>query len=114
MAILFAPDGQPVEVQDCLVSDFITRHGCRYDNPRPIIAAIQPENPKSTEPELKLPENPNLININKAALKTLTDLSKGTIADAKKIIEGRPYDTIESVIAVGGDVWYALRDKISF
>ncbi len=125
--ILYSPCGQSVEVPSGLVADFVGSKGYCYENPRPaaVVITIAPKVALDLDTDL-IPETPlisdlqplenfNLVNINKATLKALTDLSKTiSIAEAKKVIESRPHETIESVIAVGGKDWYALRDKISF
>ena len=106
MPILFHVEtGQPVLVNVIAVDSFL-RNG--YRSEPPTVDAI-PSNE-----QLPL-EDDSKILINSASLKDLAEQFGLSTAQAKELRDGRPYASIEDLIAKIKDVdWLSLSPKISF
>ena len=89
MPILFSPDGQGVQVHEMQVNNFL---GMGYrttapDEPKPV------PRPTPTEPSAEL------IKINSASLKDLSEKLGLTTAQSREVRDGRPYADVEDLIA---------------
>lgn len=89
MPILFSPDGQGVQVHEMQVNNFL---GMGYrttapDEPKPV------PQPAPTEPSAEL------IKINSASLKDLSERLGLTTAQSREVRDGRPYANVEDLIA---------------
>jgi DNA uptake protein ComE-like DNA-binding protein len=105
--ILYSPDGQAVEVMPGRERTLL-KQGYRAT---PLVPT---EFVQASESILKLIRTTGTIDLNTADLKTLTDLPQVGIAIAKRIIQHRPYKTVEDVIAAVPEVtWLELRDRIA-
>ena len=105
--ILYAPDGQPVQVFD--VSAFL-RLGYSVNPPS------QPNQPKQAiAPSLAvLTELTGSIDINTAPIKELQSLPQIGVAIAKKIIAARPYKDVTDLLNKIPDIaWLDLRNQIT-
>lgn len=107
MPILFDREtGQPVMVNPISVDNFL-RNGYRSDPP--IVDALPTDNQQSP------PEDDGKILINSASLKDLAEQFGLSTAQAKELRDGRPYASIEDVIAkISGVDWLSLSSKISY
>ncbi len=89
MPILFSPDGQPVQVHEMQVNNFLAM-GYRItapDEPKPV------PQPAPTEPSAEL------IKINSASLKDLSEKLGLTTAQSREVRDSRPYTNVEDLIA---------------
>lgn len=105
--ILYAPDGQPVQVFD--VSAFL-RLGYSVNPPS------QPNQPKQAiAPSLAvLTELTGSTDINTASIKELQALPQIGVAIAKKIIAARPYKDVTDLLNKIPDIaWLDLRNQIT-
>ena len=105
--ILYAPDGQPVQVFD--VPAFL-RQGYSVHPPS------QPNQPKQAiAPSLAvLTELTGSIDINTAPIKELQSLPQIGVAIAKKIIAARPYKDVTDLLNKIPDIaWLDLRNQIT-
>ena len=100
MPIFFSPDGQGVQVHEMQVSNFLAM-GYRI---------VDPNEPKSapTEPSAEL------IKVNSASLKELTEKLGLTTAQSKEVRDSRPYASVEDLIAKISAVPWAAFQNISY
>lgn len=101
--ILYSIHGEAREIPDSCVDRFLSE-GFRRTLPG---AAVEPTAPTSAET--------SLLPVNTASLKDLVSLPLVGTAIAKKIIQFRPYSSIEDLIEkIEGVDWMALESRISF
>jgi DNA uptake protein ComE-like DNA-binding protein len=97
MPIFFSPDGQGVQVHEMQVSNFLAM-GYRI---------VDPNEPKS-EPSAEL------IKVNSASLKELTEKLGLTTAQSKEVRDSRPYASVGDLIAKISAVPWAAFQNISY
>lgn len=120
MPILYAPDGMPVEVPNTEIAAFV-RRGFRSSNP------LVPTSTKSEIENSAVSDRPivtdsllqsNLLNVNSCSLKDITTSLKLSTAIARKIIDNRPYQNVEDLIAKvelpKDSDWLALNHKLTY
>lgn len=88
MPILFSPDGQGVQVHEMQVNNFL---GMGY-------RTTAPDEPKPV-PRPTPTESAELIKINSASLKDLSEKLGLTTAQSREVRDGRPYANVEDLIA---------------
>ncbi|MFM6826746.1 MAG: hypothetical protein ACKPKT_13565 [Dolichospermum sp.] len=106
MPILFSLDGQGVQVHEMQVNNFL---GMGYrttvpDEPKP---ASKPT-PTPTEPTAEL------IKINFASLKDLSEKLGLTTQQSKEVRDGRPYANVEDLIAKVSTITWIGIENISY
>jgi len=104
MPILFSPDGQGVQVHEMQVNNFL---GMGYRTTAPDESKPAPQ-PAPTEP------NAELVKINFASLKDLSEKLGLTTAQSKEVRDGRPYADIEDLIAKIPAVTWTGYQNISY
>jgi len=106
MAILYSPDGQPVQVFGTYINDFL-RQGYSVNPPD------QPEQAIAS-PLSVLTELTGSIDVNTASIKELQTLPQIGVAIAKKIVAGRPYKDVTDLVNKIPDIgWFDLRNQIT-
>jgi len=106
MAILYSPDGQPVQVFDSYINDYL-RKGYSTISPNRSEAAIAPS-------LAVLTELTGSIDVNTAPIKELQSLPQIGVAIAKKIIAARPYKDVTELLNKIPDIaWLDLRNQIT-
>jgi hypothetical protein len=119
MPIMYEPQyGMPVLVPDGRENDFLAlgyRSTPPYTPPPP---APSPEGESTPTGEQTPPleeETTGLVKINSASLKELTERCGLSTAQAKELRDGRPYATVEDLIAKIPDIsWTQLSPQISY
>lgn len=106
MPILFAPDGQGVQVPEMQVNSFL-QQGYRTTDPTEVKPAPSPVTPPK-EPDT------SLILINSASLKDLTEKLGLTTAQSKEVRDGRPYASVEDLIAKIPAVQWTTFTNLSY
>ncbi|NWF61782.1 MAG: hypothetical protein HXY43_21615 [Fischerella sp.] len=114
MPIMYEPQhGMPVQVPDGRENDFLAL-GYRTTPPY----TPPPPTPKPTGeqiPENKEEEAPGRVKINSASLKELSERFGLSTPQAKELKDGRPYATVEDLIAKIPDIdWVTLSTQINF
>lgn len=89
MPILFSPDGQGVQVHEMQVNNFL---GMGY-------RTTAPDKPKPVPQPAPTETSAELIKINSASLKDLSEKLGLTTAQSREIRDGRPYANVEDLIA---------------
>lgn len=119
MAIVYEPTtGQPVFCSDGRVADFL-RQGYRSVPPGDAPTLPPPEDPaESTDQDVvgivrELTALTGALDINSASLKELVTLPGVGTAMGKQIQQGRPYATVEDLIAKVPDIsWLSMTNLI--
>lgn len=91
MPILFSPDGQGVQVHEMQVNNFL-QQGYRTTDP----SEVKPPAPQPTAPS---EPNAELVKVNSASLKDLSERLGLTTAQSREVRDGRPYANVEDLIA---------------
>lgn len=104
MPILFSADGQGVQVHEMQVNNFL-QQGYRTTDPTEPKTAPAPVETPPKEPDT------GLILINSASLKDLTEKLGLTTAQSKEVRDGRPYASVEDLIAkIPAVAWTAFTN----
>jgi hypothetical protein len=119
MPIFYEPQyGMPVEIPDGRENDFL-QLGYRREPPQ----NPQDRPPTKKEEEIKIfspvadhaPPGAGFIQVNSASLKELSENLGLSTAQAKDLQKGRPYKTVEDLIAkIPGVSWVTLNSLISY
>ncbi|MFO0054164.1 MAG: hypothetical protein ACK53Q_14665 [Dolichospermum sp.] len=106
MPILFAPDGQGVQVHEMQVNSFL-QQGYRTTDPTEVKLPV----PQKTAPT---ETNAELVKINFASLKDLTEKLGLTTQQSRELRDGRPYTSVEDLIAKVPAVTWTTFENISY
>ncbi|MFY7886419.1 MAG: hypothetical protein ACOVOV_16400 [Dolichospermum sp.] len=119
MPILFAPDGQGVQVHEMQVNSFL-QQGYRTTDPTEVKLPV-PQKTAPTEVKLPVPQktaptetNAELVKINFASLKDLTEKLGLTTQQSRELRDGRPYTSVEDLIAKVPAVTWTTFENISY
>lgn len=104
MPILFSPDGQGVQVHEMQVNGFL---GMGY-------RTTAPDEPKPSPQTAPTEPSAELILINSASLKDLTEKLGLTTAQSREVRDGRPYAGVEDLIAKIPVVTWTGYQNISY
>lgn len=121
MPIMYEPqNGMATFVPEGMENDYLAK-GYRTTPPKqPLpVPAInqQPQNQQTStnDGDEDKDQTPGVVKINSTTLKELTERFGLSTAQAKELREGRPYATVEDLIAKISDIdWVALSPQISF
>jgi len=105
MPIFFSPDGQGVQVHEMQVNNFL---GMGYRTTAPNEPKPMPQEAAPTE------TNSVLIKINSASLKDLTEKLGLTTQQSKELRDGRPYASVEDLIAKIPAVTWTTFTNLSY
>jgi len=106
MAIVYSPDGQPVQVFNSYIEDYLKKG----------YSTAEPNRPESliASPLAALVELSGSIDINTASMKDLQSLPPIGVAIAKNIVANRPYKDLAELINKISEVsWMDLRSQIT-
>jgi DNA uptake protein ComE-like DNA-binding protein len=111
MPILFAPDGQGVQVHNMQVNSFL-QQGYRTADP----TEVNPPAPRKTAPA---ETNAELVKVNSASLRELSEKLGLTTQQSKelrdgRLRDGRPYTSVEDLIAKIPSIVWTTFENISY
>ena len=106
MPILFSPDGQGVQVHEMQVNNFL-QQGYRTTDP----SELKPPAPQQVAPA---EPNAELVKINSASLKDLSEKLGLTTAQSREVRDGRPYTSVEDLIAKIPTIPWTEIETISY
>lgn len=106
MPILFSPDGQGVQVHEMQVNNFL-QQGYRTTDPTEVKPPA-PQQPAPSEP------NAELVKVNSASLKDLSEKLGLTTQQSKELRDGRPYANVEDLIAKLPAVQWTTFTNLSY
>ncbi|MFM6074768.1 MAG: hypothetical protein ACKPB9_24770 [Dolichospermum sp.] len=104
MPILFSLDGQGVQVHEMQVNNFL---GMGY-------RTTAPDEPKPASKSTPTEPTAELIKINSATLKDLSEKLGLTTAQSKEVRDGRPYANAEDLIAKIPTISWTGIENISY
>ncbi|MFM5946106.1 MAG: hypothetical protein ACKO9G_22550 [Dolichospermum sp.] len=104
MPILFSLDGQGVQVHEMQVNNFL---GMGY-------RTTAPDEPKPASKSTPTEPSAELIKINSATLKDLSEKLGLTTQQSKEVRDGRPYANVEDLIAKVSTITWIGIENISY